>query len=120
MDWNWPARARGTGIGQHEQGERHWLARDQGTAPGHTDLAIFGETVLYWYRLYGTDLVTFRETVLQLSRLNDPTRAQIDQPLHCNELLHCDEPLHYYYNPISEPFTTSIIWGFWGFQMAED
>ena len=62
-DWNWAARGLGEG---------HWLARDQGTAPRHTDLAIFGETVLYWYRLYGTDLVTFRETVLQLSRLDDP------------------------------------------------
>ena len=31
---------------------------------------------------------------------------------------YCNETYHY--NPISEPFTTSIIWGFWGFQMAGD
>ena len=26
----------------------------------------------------------------------------------------------YHYNPVTEPFSTSIIWGRWGHQMAGD
>src|SRR5438270_354348 len=37
MNWNWPARARGTGIGQRATMYRNWRAREEGTGMAACD-----------------------------------------------------------------------------------
>ena len=83
--------------------------------------------ILLCYRMY-----ELRDPRLQFTRTQKQLLLQIQTLMHeymedrAEELeaalfkLSVALVCHYHYNPVTEPFSTSIIWGFWGCQMAGD